>query len=213
MTPELITPKPIIFIHIPRTGGMSFRKMMHIAYGYDNIGRPWWGEHEGEYINDKQKSKKAWYGHFKFGLHEQIPFPVKYFTIVREPAARLLSEYHRNEYRTRYNMSPLDLARSDRGNNIMVRMLSGANMTDTLTIHHVDIAMANIEEHFVFVGQTEKFSDIMRVVKRMGWPVSKQPHENTGKTETITLNELIDLRKLPELALDYELYRRVAYAW
>ena len=208
-----MTPEPIIFIHIPRTGGMSFRKLMHITYGYNNIGRPWWGEHEGETITRSMKSKLAWYGHFKFGLHEQIPKPVKYITIIREPAARLLSEYFRNDYRNRYNMSPLDLAKSDRGNNIMVRMLSGADYYGELTPDHVDIAISNIEKHFVFVGQTEKYKDIMRLVKNLGWPVSQEPRENQGSKIEVTLDELMELRKAPELALDYDLYRRLAYAW
>lgn len=204
-------PDPVIFIHIPRTGGMSFRKMMHTAYGYHNIGRPWWGEHEGEDITQQMKNKLAWYGHFKFGLHKQIPRPVKYITIIREPASRLLSEYFRNDYRNRYGMSPKDLAQSERGNNIMVRMLSGVSDAEILTEGHVHAALFNIKEHFYFVGQTERFQDVVAAARRLRWPIFQEPRENEGPKGEVTLDELLELRKLPELALDYRLYNSVIY--
>lgn len=204
-------PEPVIFLHIPRTGGMSLRKLMHLTYGYHNIGRPWWGEHEGETLTDAVKRKKAWYGHFRFGLHRELDRPVKYITILREPAARLLSEYHRNEYRTRYSMSPVDLAKTERGNNLMVRMLSGALSSDHLTSWHVDRAIENIGKYFVVVGLTERFSELLVNLRKLGWPVFKEPKENEGKKGSTTLDELLEVRRLPELALDYDLYKRIAY--
>lgn len=205
-----MTPDPIIFLHIPRTGGMSFRKLMHIAYGYNNIGRPWWGDHEGEDLSQTVKDKFAWYGHFKFGLHEKLGRQVKYITIIREPSSRLLSEYHRNDYRNRYGMTPLDLARTARGKNLMVRLLSGSSVGEDLTDKHVDKAVSIVKEHFSFVGRTERFNDILEHVRGLGWPVSKEPWENKGAQGTTTLDEFLELRRMPELALDYELYRRLS---
>lgn len=184
---------------------------MHETYGYQKIGRPWWGEHEGEEITPTMKNKLAWYGHFRFGLHKQIPRPVKYITILREPSSRLISEYHRNDYRGRFGMSLVDLAKSDKGNNLMVRMLSGATLDDSLSSWHVCKALDNIQKHFVFVGHTERFKDVMFKVKELGWPVTTEPRENQGYQGTTTLDELLEVRKLPELALDYDLYRRLSY--
>lgn len=185
--------------------------MMHEAYGYQRIGRPWWGEHEGEQITTQMQNKLAWYGHFRFGLHEQIPQTVKYITIIREPASRLVSEYHRNRYKERYNMSLVDLAKSDKGNNLMVRMISGASLGDKLTDWHLQKALQNIKDHFAFVGQTNLFKRILAAVRRLGWSVSKIPHENKGIPGETPLEHLMMIRKLPELALDYELYRRLSH--
>lgn len=209
-----MTIEPLIFIHIPRTGGISLCKMMDEVYGYESIGRPWWGEHEGEPLTDEQKDKAAWYGHFKFGLHRAIGRPIRYITIIREPAARLLSEYHRNDYRHRYSMTPMDLARDpEKGCNLMTRLLAGASRTDALRPSDVDRAIVNIEKHFAFVGETEHYPVLYDFLcKDLGWPLTKLLHENKGKTGTVSVEELAQLRDMPELALDYELYKRLTYA-
>jgi hypothetical protein len=108
-------------------------------------------------------------------------------------------------------MSPVDFAKTEKGNNLMVRMLSGASTDDTLTGWHVNKALENLKDHFLFVGRTERYADIFRKVRELGWPVHQEPRENEGKTGTTTLDELIEVRRLPELALDYDLYRRLVY--
>lgn len=206
--------EPIIFLHIPRTGGISLRKTMDKVYGVGNIGRPWWGTHVEEPINKETREKAAWYGHFHFGLHSHIGRPVKYITILREPVERILSEYKRNRYRERYGWTPLDLVRSDdknaivlAGNNLMVRMLSGSNPNTRLDGKHVGVALENLRNHFIFIGFTHRYSDVEAFVcEQLGWPIESIPHENRGLPGEVSDAEIEQLRNSPELELDYALW-------
>jgi hypothetical protein len=196
---------------------MSLRKTMEKVYGVSNIGRPWWGTHVEEPINKEMREKSAWYGHFHFGLHHHLGRPVKYITILREPAERVLSEYRRNRYRERYGWEPIDLIRSDdsqavalAGNNMMVRMLSGSNPDTQLTNSHIDIAINNLSEHFIFVGFTHRYHELESFVREhLGWPIQTIPHINKGLPGDVSDAEIKELKRSPELELDYKLWHRV----
>ena len=207
---------PIIFLHIPRTGGMSFRKIMDQVYGSENIGRCWWGDHAGKPIDEKDKNKSAWYGHFKFGLHTQLKDPdTKYLTILREPSARLVSEYLRNGYREKFGWTPKQFAENvsqafgwdNYGDNLQVRMISGAEKGELITRLHVYRAIENIRNHFVHVGYSSQYNDLIDFVKeKLEWNVISVPSVNKGPGGSITIQELNELRKCDQLQFDYEFY-------
>jgi hypothetical protein len=185
---------------------------MDRVYGYDNIGRPWWGEHEGESLTEEQLSKSAWYGHFKFGLHERLEAVnemIRYITILREPANRILSEYHRNDYRGRLGWTPVQLAESRY--NEQVRMLSGRSYNEKPTGSDVGRALENLRRHFVYVALFEHYARLETFVKSvLHWEFDFIPHENRGgKKATATEAEIDELRVCEALELDYALYNYV----
>lgn len=216
---KMINCPVLIFLHIPRTGGMSLRNTMNKVYGVRNIGRPWWGTHVNEPVPREVRQKAAWYGHFHFGLHAHIGRPgIKYITILREPTERVLSEYKRNRYRERYGWKPIDLVRSDdsqavalAGNNLMVRMLSGSNPDTQLDSSHVRLAIENIQNHFLFVGFTHRYNELENFVRNnLGWPIESMPHDNKGCDEPVSNEEIKELKDSEELQLDYKLWHQVA---
>jgi len=89
---------PLIFTHIPKTGGMSlFAAMceyhgMKIADMYDMSAYSDDLTPVTEVLSDSEKSVYA--GHFPFGLHEWLSRPAYYMAIVRKPLDRIISLYY-----------------------------------------------------------------------------------------------------------------------
>lgn len=93
----LISPQsPLIFMHIPKTGGMSLFTAFATQWGtaiadlYDVSGRN--RQLAVDAINDPAKS--IYCGHYPFGLHEFFERPTCYAAVVREPVDRVVSLYH-----------------------------------------------------------------------------------------------------------------------
>ena len=89
---------PLIFTHIPKTGGMSLFASMCEYHGMKmadmyNMSAFYeeWDEVEAEL---KDADKCVYAGHFPFGLHEWLSRPSCYMAIVRKPADRIMSLYY-----------------------------------------------------------------------------------------------------------------------
>ncbi len=94
--PAISPEQPLIFMHIPKTGGMSLFTAL--------------AEHFGTSIADlynvsprnaqvalqafADPAKAVYCGHYAFGVHEWLSRPASYAAVVREPLARLVSLYH-----------------------------------------------------------------------------------------------------------------------
>lgn len=109
---------PLIFMHIPKTGGMS----MFTAFTAH------WGTHIADLYNVSPRNaplaqqalqdpaKALFCGHYAFGLHQWMTRPAYYASVLREPVARLESLYHYclpilNVHRKRLQELGGDLAR------------------------------------------------------------------------------------------------------
>jgi len=191
------------------------RSIMDQSLGKTNVGRPWWGDHEGDPLSDKDKNKLAWYGHFKYGLHEQLGSDVRYFTILREPVERFLSEYIRHEYRVKFGLSPIQLIQSlsscigfdQYGDNIQVRMLSGAGRGVHIDESHVDMAIVNLSE-FYHIGFTDRYNETLDFFRGLGWKFHPV-HLNKDPVVKIPEDEIKELKESPQLAFDYMLWNHV----
>lgn len=89
---------PLIFTHIPKTGGMSMFASMAEQYGmqiadmYDMSAC--YNEPAPVEALLKDVDKHIYAGHFPFGLHEWLTRPSCYMAIVRKPLERIISLYH-----------------------------------------------------------------------------------------------------------------------
>ena len=90
----------VIFLHIPKTGGVSVHKLLEKVY-------------KERYFRHSQTKKELWQnltytdisaikcisGHLKFGVHRKMRRSAKYITIVRDPIERVVSLFHQKEKR------------------------------------------------------------------------------------------------------------------
>jgi hypothetical protein len=89
---------PLIFMHIPKTGGMSMFASMAEHYGMQIADL----YNMSAYYNEtaqletilKDTEKHIYAGHFPFGLHEWLARPSCYMAVLRKPLERIISLYH-----------------------------------------------------------------------------------------------------------------------
>ena len=102
-----------VFLHIPKTSGTTVREFLKphftedetlYCYGNDLFRRQRRGELH-ELVTDQTK---LLFGHCQYGIHHKLARPVKYYTILRQPVARLISFY---EYSKSRDLATTDVAR------------------------------------------------------------------------------------------------------
>ena len=206
----------LLFLHIPKAGGTTLYRIIERQYKRNEIysisrGKPY------KYIEDlinfpkiQKKKYKAIEGHMRFGLHEFLPQPCTYITILRNPIERVISTYNYIfQIRGHYLYEPLksqnfDLKKlvasriSYEFDNFQTRLLFGNHNNIELgecSREMLENAKKNLQKHFTVVGLTERFDETLLLMKRaLGWNriyyirqnVTKktQPRENISK-ETI----------------------------
>ncbi len=93
---KISSESPLIFMHIPKCGGMSLFSSLTETFGtnivdlYDESPRS-----IGRFrLQMQDQSKMVYCGHFSYGLHEWISRDASYVSFVREPISRLISLYY-----------------------------------------------------------------------------------------------------------------------
>jgi len=89
---------PLVFIHIPKTAGTTFHKILshqfkpsEVAIHHDAEGPP--PDALFEMMSGPRPKIKAVMGHTSARFHDRLP-EVRYLTCLRDPVARLISHYH-----------------------------------------------------------------------------------------------------------------------
>ena len=186
----------LIFIHMFKTAGTTLDRIIECLYPQQDI-----FYFEGRNHQETQKSVNSLkhlsiqdehrirlvYGGARFGLHRYLTQPSTYFTFIRNPVERVISEYyhvlavrHHPEHDevVSKKMSLGDYVRSGiwLAWNGQTRYIRGAIEVleldygpVTLSTEDLDIAKANLREHFI-VGLTERFDEALILLKRtFGW--------------------------------------------
>ena len=193
----------VLFMHIPKTAGTAFREALaqnfllsEIAYLYPTP--------PGFLVSDlralpleQRRRFRMIMGHFQFGMHEALPQQSEYITIVREPAARVLSQYaYLRQWRP-------ELVSDERGrlltleqvfegrlstdfDNTLVRCFSGVDEREyppgSLTEAILDEAVANMRTRFSFIGHQEaSLEAFAQLQEKYGWGTDRAlPSVNLG---------------------------------
>ena len=172
----------LVFLHVPKTGGQtiespllrSFPKSERIHL--DTLDRPLDDAMNGIPLERRLTARLVW-GHVPHGVHLYIPQPCEYFTILREPIARVVSGY-KYIIRTReHGLHDRLLAEAmsleeyldagiDKGQteNSQTRQLSGRQF-DALDRSALEMAKRNLEACLV-VGLTERFEETFVLLRR-----------------------------------------------
>ena len=216
----------VVFLHIGKTGGTTLRRVLRRQYPESEMmvvrarARP-----REETLADFAKlpeveraRPRLILGHTVFGLHELVPRPSTYITLLRRPVSLVLSQYgfvrrtpgHRHHQAAQgmgleeYLASGL----AQEMNNSQTRALAGAvdvpygeNPPELL-----ELAKRNVEEHFRVVGLTERFDESLVLFGlAFGWSRLSYVRANVASKRVVPSPAgLAEIERLN--ALDLELY-------
>lgn len=168
----------VIFLHIPKAAGSTLNKILDKQYPANATFQIHGGAIERSISSFKRMSQEekvklqCLRGHQPFGLHEWLPQPSTYITLLRDPVERLISHYYyvmRREPHFLHDdaegMSLEEYAGSDLSpelSNQQTRMLAGG-------VEELELAKRNLE-HFTVAGTVERFDASVALMKeRLGW--------------------------------------------
>jgi hypothetical protein len=214
----------IIFLHLPKTGGVTLRTTLKWKYApdmltFETLTKP--AESLGEVPLSERRNARVLTGHLHYGVHDYIPQRCEYITLLREPIARVISYYYyilghpkhwRHAELVRSGMTLNEFVRTsaERGiENDQTRMLSGRGAGEldagSLGREALDEAKRNLER-FLVVGLTERFDESFILIRRaLGWKLPLYVTANVStrpKPASEAAVELIRQRN----QLDLELY-------
>jgi hypothetical protein len=140
---------------------------------------------------DRMQKLRCLIGHLPFGIHEYLPDPVDYVTILRHPVDRFLSKYgylRNNKWVSdQIGLDEKQLASLDayidaqlerNATNVQTRQISGCvdfsnpvpPFREPVPVEMLDRAMDNLENQFAVVGLQERFDESLLLMKHaFGW--------------------------------------------
>jgi len=228
----------IIFLHIMKSGGMTLQRMLRERYGPTVVSRAGrFARHLvapvpranslAEALSRKRPQERWATGHFCYGVHDLLPRPFTYITLLRHPVERLVSLYYysKHEPHSFYHRQARDVSldkflletKLHELDNGQLRVIVGGS-TDYFTNRTprgecseqmLQTAQRHIEESFCVAGVTERFDEtVLLLGKTLGWKSCRYLRRNKGRTtaERKTLDPVVRAEVQQRNELDYRLY-------
>ncbi len=196
----------LIFLHIPKTAGSTFHTILNKKYRDRDVQNVFGARYKAPAIADfiampmeKKTHIKMLKGHMPFGLHEYMPGASTYIAFLRDPVDRVISLYY---YILKNKHNPMHEAVAVNGmsldefvssgvaigaNNGHCRFINGDledydfDKCDETLYENV---IRHIDEHFLWLGITERFDESMLVLTHLlGW--KKPPCYFRGNTSKV----------------------------
>ncbi len=179
----------LVFLHVPKTAGMSFsaivlRQFPRCARFHADAGDL--AAFEARWLAlaaERRAEARCIHGHLPFGVHQVLPEPACYVTLLRDPVDRVVSAYsyalrrpeipaHRELVQQRTTLHDYVTSElSDDVHEAQTRALAGgAISTGAPGRDALDRALVNLEGHFAVVGLCERFDETALLCRRvLGW--------------------------------------------
>ena len=181
--------KPFCFLHIPRTAGTTLNNILLQNYEENEVISLYTKKDFANYKEitvDYLENIKLIQGHLllqSYDPPQMYSYDVSVFTFLREPLARVKSEYlflkqwkfsHMYEIIQNNNMSFSDYITSElnkvkyKGKNFMTRAISGEDMSSLEAGQKaLSKAKTNLEKSFIFFGIQEKFDESLVMLSKV----------------------------------------------
>jgi len=227
----------LIFLHIPKTAGQTLHTIIEKQYDTNHIFSIGINTQERidefkKFSEEERKNIRVLKGHMSFGMHEFMPQPCTYITLLRDPVERIISSYYyvlrepRHYLHNRViskQMSLKDFVSSGISTDLdngQTRRLSGVSAGRLLGSRIISfgncdpsllkVAKENLLKYFSVVGISEKFDEsLLRIKQTLDWNncfyVKKNVTRNRILSQDIPKNTLNEIRKHNQL--DLELYQ------
>lgn len=187
------SPEPLIFLHLPKTAGMTLRTVLaarYPAHATFVIGNDINADIDRfVHMEAAERARiRLLIGHMSFGLHQYLPAGARYLTMLRHPVDRVLSEYRFLRTNTRHPFHArvaamsleeyLESGFTGQAGDGQTRLLSGSHLPgrpgvagrEPLDESDLQRALENIDRHFVFAGIQERFEESLLLMARsLGW--------------------------------------------
>lgn len=190
----------LIYIHLPKTGGTTFNHILErqypapLTYAIDGLDPRPSVERFRRLPADERSRYRCLKGMMSFGLHDSIPGPATYVTILRNPVERFVSLYHFARRATRDYLYPYvaggrmtlrQFVLSDivsKLHNAQTKMLAGVdNLEAPASAATLKQALRNIEERFLVAGLLERFDEsVLLCQATLGWSAVRYYPMNVG---------------------------------
>ena len=200
----------IIFLHVPKTAGTTLNRLIEWEYdlfemySVDPVFFRWSAAHLRTLSKGRLNKIRVVKGHMLFGLHEILPQPAIYITVLRDPIERVLSAFY---FIRSYKLHPLywkfkrenwtleDFVTRLPRENVQCKMVAGA-WEEPCTAEMFEQAKRNLDKHFSVVGLTERFEETLALMKlRFGWKLKSYSSFNVTRSRS-------KRRDLPQATLD-----------
>ncbi|MBW8011346.1 MAG: sulfotransferase family protein [Chloroflexi bacterium] len=222
----------VIFLHIPKTAGITLNRIIDRQFNKEEIfhihGDELILQEAGDTLKDVEieirNNLKLIRGHFQYGLHKHISQTASYFTLLRDPIERVISQYYYVK-RDRDHLLHDKVENGKMGldeyiesgitpevNNGQTRLISGEDHLyayGKCTPELLDLAKKNIQSHFSIVGLLERFEESLILLKlHYGWKklyyVVRNVSQNRLPRSEISKDTIALIKKYNQL--DIELY-------
>ncbi len=205
------TEEAVIFLHLPKTAGTTVNRLieweypLQEMYSVDPVLYEWSAAHLRNLPAERLRKIRMFKGHMTFGLHEVLPQPATYITVLRDPVDRVISAFsYMRSYKLhpfywkmrRQNWSLEDFVRNSQRDNVQSKIVAGAVYEEPCTRDIVERAKYNLRHHFSVVGLSARLEESLALMKlRFGWKLSSYSSFNVTRSRP-------KKRDLPEATLD-----------
>lgn len=185
----------LIYLHIPKAGGTTLNGVINQQYARNKLFR-FDGINNHQLFTDlpstEQNKIQLLRGHFAFGLHQFVSRPCTYFTVLRHPVKRVISQYyyirnnpHNPQSQLLQSISLEEYILKEGKNlcNQQTNMISGLSTPKNCSdIEMLKMAQNNLDRYFTVVGITERFDETLLMLRqKLGWKMPYYVKQNTAK--------------------------------
>jgi hypothetical protein len=181
----------LLFTHVPKTAGTTldyilravaltqripFLRAMGTIYGqFHGVGKGDPVREFARWSTSALQERAYMSGHLPYGVHQRLSRPYFYITVLRDPLARLLSQYRFGVQRGGwYETTPIAqvIEKGQIADNLQTRQLAGiTDRTTPCTGETLKTAIAHLRSDYTVVGTSERFDDTLKLlITLLGWP-------------------------------------------